>query len=331
MTVLLTCAGSRVDIVRAFRDALDAGPHAGRVLVSDAGEASPTRFAADGVVDLPMVDDPGYRGALVEACRREEVRALLPLTDLDPVLLAEAAPELAPLGTHVFLPDADVALGCQDKWRCHRMLLDAGLPSPPTWLPGTIDPADLPYPVLLKPRLGFAARHIYRCADPGELAFFERYSPLESVYQQALDGTEFSTDTLGDLEGRALGAIPRSMMQAKGGEQVKGESLDDPQLVDLAVRAVEALGLRGPACIQCFRKDGVIQGITDINTRFGGAFPLPLAAGGSYPELIVRMAAGEKPASRVGRHRAGIVMTRFLAETILERTPDGLRAVTTDR
>lgn len=327
MTVLLTCAGSRVDIVRAFQTALVDGPHTVRVLISDAGEASPTRFAADGVVELPLVDDPSYRDAVIAVCRRERVRGILPLTDLDPVVLATAAPSLAAIGTSVFLPDPQVALGCQDKWECHQMLLAAGLPSPPTWLAGSVDLADLPYPMLLKPRLGFAARHIYGAANPDELAFFERYSPLESVYQQALDGTEFSTDCLGDLHGRALGAVPRSMMQAKGGEQVKGESLDDPQLLDLAVRTVETLGLRGPSCIQCFRKDGEIQGITDINTRFGGAFPLPLAAGGGYPELIVRMAAGENPASRVGTHRAGVVMTRYLAETILLRTPDGLRAV----
>ena len=325
--MLLTCAGSRVDIVRAFQAAFADTSHTGRVLISDAGEASPTRFEADGIVELPLVDDPTYRERLLQVCRRERVRALLPLTDLDPVTLATAAPELATIGTSVFLPEPHVALGCQDKWECHLMLRAAGLPSPPTWLAGSIDLADLPYPMLLKPRLGFAARHIYRAANPDELAFFENYSPLESVYQQALDGTEFSTDTLGDLQGRALGAIPRSMMQAKGGEQVKGESLDDPQLVDLAVRTVETLGLRGPSCIQCFRKDGQIQGITDINTRFGGAFPLPLAAGGGYPELIVRMAAGEHPPSRVGTHRAGVVMTRYLGETILHRAPDGLRAV----
>lgn len=327
MTVLLTCAGQRVDIVRAFRRALAAGPHHGRVLISDAGEASPTRFEADGVVDLPLVDDPGYADAVVAACAAEGVSALLPLTDLDPVLLAEREPELARAGTRVFVPSPQVALGCQDKWECHGMLEARGLPSPPTWLAGTVDRRDLPYPVLLKPRLGFAARHIYRASDPDELAFFERYSPLESVYQQALDGTEFSIDCLGDLSGRALGAIPRAMMQAKGGEQVKGETLDDPQLVDLAVRVVESLGLRGPSTVQCFRRDGQIQGITDINTRFGGGFPLPLAAGGGYPELIVRMAAGETPASRVGRHEAGLVMTRYLDQTILRRTPGGLRAV----
>ena len=156
------------------------------------------------------------------------------------------------------------------------------------------------------------------------MEFFLRYSPVEIVIQRALPGAEFSVDCLGDLDGRPLGAIPRSMIQSKGGEQIKGETLDDPQLVALAARAVEALGLRGPSTIQCFREDGEILGITDINTRFGGAFPLPQAAGGDYPELIVRLAAGEHPEPRLGRHRAGVVITRYLDQHLLQRGVNGL-------
>jgi carbamoyl-phosphate synthase large subunit len=319
VSVLLTCAGQRVDIVRAFREALDAGGHDGRVLVSDLDPLSPSLFAADAVVPLPPVADPGYGSAVAEACAQEGVRAVLPLTDLDPVVLARAAGKIEHAGARVFLPSPEVALGCQDKWECHRMLEARGLPSPPTWLPADADPDRLPYPVLVKPRLGFAARHIYRCADRDELAFFLRYTPAESVIQRALPGDEFSVDCLGDLDGRPLGAVPRKMIQAKGGEQIKGETLDDPQLVDLAARTVEALGLRGPSTVQCFRQDGEVLGITDINTRFGGAFPLPQAAGGDYPELIVRMAAGERVEPRLGRHRAGVVMTRYLDQHILAR------------
>jgi carbamoyl-phosphate synthase large subunit len=261
---------------------------------------------------------------VAEACRAEGIAAVLPLTDLDPVILARAAPRLREAGAAVFLPDADVALGCQDKWACHELLRAHGLPSPPTWLPGDADPDALPYPVLLKPRLGFAGRHIYRAADADELEFFLRYTPVDSVIQRALPGEEFSVDCLGDLEGRPLGAIPRSMIQSKGGEQIKGETLHDPQLVSLAADCVRALRLRGPSTIQCFRHDGEVLGITDINTRFGGAFPLPLAAGGDYPELIVRLAAGERPEPRLGRHRAGVVITRYLDQHLLLRGVNGL-------
>lgn len=324
VNVLLTCAGQRVDIVRAFQAALHGGTHGGRVLVSDLDPLSPSLFAADEVVALPAVDDPGYGAAVADACRRASVRAVLPLTDLDPVLLAEAAPGIREAGAQVFLPDAGVALGCQDKWECHLMLGRRGLPSPPTWLPDEVDPAELPYPVMLKPRLGFAGRHIHRCADPDELAFFRRYSPAESVVQQALPGLEFSIDCFGDLDGRALGAVPRAMIQSKGGEQIKGETLDDPQLVELGAATVEGLGLVGPSTVQCFREDGRILGITDINTRFGGAFPLPQAAGAGYVQMILAIAAGERPSPRLGAHTPGVVMTRFLEQTLLRREPSGL-------
>lgn len=324
VNVLLTCAGQRVDIVRAFQAALNGGTHHGRVLVSDLDPLSPSLFAADEVVDLPPVDDPGYGAAVAEACRREGVRAVLPLTDLDPVVLAEAAAGIREAGAQVFLPTPEVAFGCQDKWECHIMLGRLGLPSPPTWLPDEVDPAELPFPMMLKPRLGFAGRHIYRCADAAELAFFRAYSPVESVVQRALPGHEFSIDCFGDLDGQALGAVPRAMIQSKGGEQIKGETLDDPQLVELGAAAVEGLGLVGPSTVQCFREDGRVLGITDINTRFGGAFPLPQAAGAGYPQMILAIAAGERPESRLGAHTPGVVMTRYLDQSLLTRTPTGL-------
>jgi carbamoyl-phosphate synthase large subunit len=324
VNVLLTCAGQRVDIVRAFREVLAEGSHRGRVLVSDLDPLSPALFAADQVVELPAVDDPGYGAAVAAVCRAEGVRVVLPLTDLDPVILAEAKDRILDAGALTLVPDPDIALGCQDKWECHLMLQERGLPSPPTWLPDDVDPLTLPYPVLLKPRMGFAGRHIHRCADALELAFFRDYSPAESVVQQALPGHEFSIDCLGDPAGAALGAVPRSMIQSKGGEQIKGETLDDPQLVELGAAAVEGLGLVGPSTVQCFREDGRILGITDINTRFGGAFPLPQAAGAGYPRAIIAIGAGEHPVAQLGGHLPGVVMTRFLDQTILRRTPSGL-------
>jgi carbamoyl-phosphate synthase large subunit len=243
------------------------------------------------------------------------------------VVLAEAAPLVQAAGGRVFLPSPQVAAACQDKWLCHEALGAAGLPSPPTWPVDGTDRASLPYPMMIKPRIGFAGRWIHRCDDREELDFFLARTPVASVLQQALPGEEFSIDCLASLDGRAICAIPRAMYQSKGGEQIKGETLDDPQLVDLAAGVIEGLGLVGPCTIQCFREHGRILGVTDINTRFGGGFPLPLAAGGDYPFLIMAMAAGEDVAPRLGTHRAGVVMTRFLSEHVLVRDGDGLRAM----
>ena len=205
------------------------------------------------------------------------------------------------------------------------MLTERGLPSPPTWLPHDADPAELPYPVLLKPRLGFAARNIYRCNSPEELAFFQGYSPAVSVVQQLLPGLEFSIDCFGDLDGRALGAVPRAMIQSKGGEQIKGETLDDPQLVELGAATVEGLGLGGPSTVQCFREDGRILGITDINTRFGGAFPLPQAAGAGYVADDHRIAAGRTARAAPRRTPPGRRDDPLPRPDVLLRTQHDLR------
>ena len=126
-----------------------------------------------------------------------------------------------------------------------------------------------------------------------------------------------------DLDGRCLNAIPRTMIESKGGESIKGMTIRDERLIELGRDVAEQLRLVGPANIQCFREDDGSHFVTDINPRFGGGFPLPLAAGGRYPELALALARGERPEPRLGDFREGIVMTRFFSGLSLMQNGDG--------
>ena len=141
------------------------------------------------------------------------------------------------------------------------------------------------------------------------------------MIQRAMDGPEFSIDCLSDLDGRCLNAIPRTMIESRGGESIKGTVIDDRELVELGRRVVDALGCRGPCTVQVFRDGEIGIGITDVNTRFGGAFPAPMYAalpGRTYPELIVRMARGERIEPHVGEYRAGVTFTRYFWQLELD-------------
>jgi len=136
-------------------------------------------------------------------------------------------------------------------------------------------------------------------------------------------GPEFSIDILCDLRSRCLNAIPRTMIESRGGESIKGKVIDDRELIDLGRRVSEALGVRGPCTVQVFRDREIGLGITDVNTRFGGAFPAPMYAalpGRTYPELIVRMARGEEIEPHVGEFRAGLTFTRYYWQLELDET-----------
>ena len=312
--VLFTCAGQRVDIVTAFG-------HAGaETIAADVDPLAPALYHADRHAFVPRVDDPGYVRALAGLVEAHGVRLIVPLTDLDHAVLAREREALAP--ALVLLPSADVCARMGDKYLAHLFFEEHGIPSPPSWLPADV-PADARFPVLVKVREGFGSRHIHRARDAEELAFFLRYTPVESFVQQQCLGEEFSIDVFCDVESRCLNAIPRTMIQSKGGESIKGMTIKDGELIEHGRRVAEAIGIVGPANIQCFREPDGSLPVTDVNPRFGGAFPLPRAAGSRYPELALALARGERPEPRLGDFREGVVMTRFFSHLCLTADGDG--------
>jgi carbamoyl-phosphate synthase large subunit len=307
-SILLTGVGKRYDIVSSFAQ------HA-TTIAADPNPLAPAQYAAHHRFAPPRIDDPGYVPALAEVCARHDVGAVIPLTDLDIEVLAQArADGILPSLT----PDPDIARATYDKYETHLLLERLGLPSPPTVLPGEEPPS---YPVMVKPRRGSGARSIHLAHDAREADFFVGYVKEPTMVQRAMDGPELSIDTLSDLDGRCLNAIPRTMLESRGGESIKGTAIADAELIELGRTVVEALGVRGTCTVQVFRDREIGLGITDVNTRFGGAFPAPMYAalpGRTYPELIVRMANGERIEPHVGEFLAGRTFTRYYWQVELD-------------
>ncbi len=73
--------------------------------------------------------------------------------------------------------------------------------------------------------------------------------------------------------------------------------------------------MRGPCTVQVFRDREIGLGITDVNTRFGGAFPAPMYAALPGPHLPRADRRGWPAARRiephVGEFRAGATFTRY--------------------
>jgi carbamoyl-phosphate synthase large subunit len=313
--VLFTCAGQRVDIVEAF------GAAGATTLATDVNELAPALYAAERRALVPAVGDPGYIAALAALVEEHGVSLVVPLADLDHRLLAARRDEL---GALVLLPGPETIALCEDKYAAHRFFEAEGMASPPTWLPDEV-PADLAYPVLVKARRGFGSRHIFRAADPEQLDFFLRFTTAESMVQQVCAGTEFSIDVFCDLDSRCLNAIPRTMIESKGGESIKGMTIGDADLIEHGRHVAETMRMIGPANIQCFRlPDGSLP-VTDVNPRFGGGFPAPTAAGSRYPELALALARGERPEPCLGAFEKGVVMTRYFSQVILRDTGSGLQ------
>ena len=88
--VLFTCAGQRVDIVSAF------GRAGATTIATDLDPLAPALWHADHFELVPRVEDPAYVPALAELVEEYDVKLVVPLTDLDQLLLARSRGILEP-------------------------------------------------------------------------------------------------------------------------------------------------------------------------------------------------------------------------------------------
>src|SRR5687768_2004629 len=315
---MLTSVGQRVDIARAFRAA------GATTLGVDVDPLAPALYHCDLHVIVPRIADPEYVPTLARLRDEHDVGLVVPLNDLDFPVLACERDRLAP--ALLLLPDEEASVRMSDKLEAHHFFVANGIPSPRSWAPEDV-PDDTRYPVLVKAREGFGSRNIFRASDREQLGFFLAYTDVPSFVQEQCQGEEFSIDVFCDMDARCLNAIPRTMLLSKGGESIKGASFQDRELIEHGARVAEMVGVKGPANVQCFREPDGSLPITDVNTRFGGGFPVPLAAGGRYPELALALARGERPDPRLGEFQAGVVMTRYFSEVCLAPGEGGQLAV----
>ena len=213
VAVLLTGVGKRYDIVSAFAQ------HA-TVVAADPNPLAPAQYAADVRRAVPRIDDPGYVPGAPGAVRR--VRRRRGRAADRPRHRGPRATRARPAGCRAFVPDRrDRRAPRSTSTRRHLLLERLGLPSPPTVLPGE--------PVDVLPGDGQAAPGLGRALDPpapttragGE--FFADYIDEPVMVQRLMDGPGvLDRLPVAISTGRCLNAIPRTMLESRGGESIKG-------------------------------------------------------------------------------------------------------------
>ena len=109
VNLLLTSAGRRVELVRAFREAYRELGLEGSIVALDLDPLAPAFQLADKQYVVPRLNSPEYIPALVEICRREEIGLVLPLIDPDIPVLARAKTEIEATGAKVGAVSSEAA------------------------------------------------------------------------------------------------------------------------------------------------------------------------------------------------------------------------------
>jgi len=318
VTVLFTCIGRRVSLLRSFqRAARRLGLHAS-FCGTDTSPSSPALQLCDKAFLVEPTTHAQYIDQLLYLVREHAVSLLVPTVDLDLGLLARYKPQFEELGCRVLVSDPDVVDTCQDKRRTFGFLAKNGFGTPATRSVRQALAADrrgeLAWPCFLKRWDGSASRDNAVVHDPTELRFYARRIP-NALCQEFIEGTEYTCDAYIDFDLNVRCIVPRRRIEARAGEVSKGQVVKDPRIMGQAKRVVELLGA-GPGVItlQLFvAKDGRIR-FTEINPRFGGGAPLSIRAGADFPKWILQELTGKRPRIGFDDFTDGLLMLRYDAE-----------------
>lgn len=320
MNVLITSAGRRGSLVKAFLDATHA--RGGQTFAGDMSGLAPALYLADRAFRLPRVTDPGYVPHLLGLVGEHDITLIVPTIDTELPALAAHADEFLASGCRVVSSSAEFVRLSGDKSLTQEAFASAGIDVPRSWMADEFSggfPPHLPDALFVKPRDGSASQHTHR-ATPDDLSEILTIVP-NAIVQEELRGNEITIDALLDFDGRLLHYVPRIRLRTLAGESIQGETIDDAEMRDWLHRVLavaSALGARGPITLQAFLTErGPV--LIECNPRFGGGFPLAHEAGGHYPAWLLDLAAGDEVPARVGEYTRGLFMTRYYVEHFTEK------------
>ncbi len=285
MNILITSAGRRVSLVRAFQKEIKKLDPNGKVIAADAKpHLSAACQVADGNFMVPLINSNDYLDVLLQYCVDLKVDLIIPTIDTELMMLAKGKHKFDNVGVQLVISSVDFIKKCRDKRLTHKLFNSLGISTAREFSKTSYE-----FPLFIKPRNGSSSVDNYIIRNANELNSYhmdnENLMFLEYLDQEIYD--EYTCDTYYSKDNFLRCVVPRKRIAIRDGEVNKGITVNNElvQFIETHMKYLE--GAVGCLTTQFFKNEGKIYGI-EINPRFGGGFPLTYLSGANFPKWIIR-------------------------------------------
>ncbi|HEA22220.1 hypothetical protein LCGC14_1047370 [marine sediment metagenome] len=322
MNILISSAGRRVSLVRAFQKELKKLYPQGKVFASDANpQLSGACQVADGYFKVPLVDNPDYPNSLIRQCKERDIKLLIPTIDSELLPLANNEAAFAECGIWTVVASADFVRQCRDKRKIHQFFKDAGIAVAKEY-----DKANYNLPIFIKPVDGSRSVDTYLIREAKDLTDYhfqnDKLMFLEYLDHELYD--EYTCDLYFGRDHDLKCVVPRKRLEVRDGEVNKALAVANDLVPYLKEHLGHIEGAIGCLTAQFFKhkSEDKIYGI-EINPRFGGGYPLSYLAGANYPAWIIKeFFKGEKIEPQFDCWEHDLLMIRYDEEILVHGYKD---------
>ena len=320
MNVFISSASRKVALVQSFVDAVAQLPMKGKVYAADVNPLSAALYTKAEPVISPKSNDPNYAAWLLEFCKQNEIRLIIPTRDEELELFAQLSPRFKKEGILINISSPETVNTCNDKRKFYDYCNANGFPVPTVYS----SQSTITFPCFIKGRFGKGARFAFKIEDAAQLNAFSSIAG-ETIISEFVDWREYTVDYFADFKGTPISVVPRLRVSTFGGESFVGCTESNKTIIEAAINLGSRLPLFGHNTIQLFYepKSQEIKFI-EINPRFGGGAALGIAAGADTPAYLLQCAANQTVSPRIGDFTDHLYMLRhtediFVNEAQLRR------------
>ena len=285
--ILITSAGQRVALVNDFQETLKRFFPDGEVYTTDMNpKLAPAAYVSDRCFKVPRCTSEDYIDCLLTICIGNGIGLIVPTIDTELAILSENKEIFAKQGITVSVSDYDFVMMCRDKRNTGAFFEKHDIR-----VPKAIDKFHPTFPLFAKPYDGSLSTNLHYIKNKDELTD-EILNDPKLLFMEYIDKEiykEYTVDMYYGRDHKVKCIVPRERIKIRAGEINKGITEKNPLTQYLLERLETIDGCVGSICIQLFLNpnNGDVVGI-EINPRFGGGYPQTFAAGGNYPEYLIR-------------------------------------------
>lgn len=316
MNILITSAGQRVSLVRAFQKELKTLYPTGKVFTTDMyPHLSAACNISDQYFQVKRVTDPNYIDDLLVLCVANKVKMVVPTIDTELLVLAQNKERFEKEGIYVIISSVSFVEKCRDKRMINTFFLDNGIN-----IPKPVDKHNPTFPLFIKPYDGSLSADTFLIKDAEDLRDYhlsnERFLFMEYIDKQEHD--EYTVDMYFGRDHQVKCIVPRKRILVRAGEINKGVTSKNTIVSFLKEKLGTIEGAIGCLTVQVFlnKNTGRIIAI-EINPRFGGGFPLSYRAGANYPLWLIQEYFNNQLIDYTEEWEDGMLMLRYDDEIIV--------------
>ncbi|WP_313370240.1 ATP-grasp domain-containing protein, partial [Sedimentibacter sp.] len=209
INILILSAGRRVELVQSFQKAAKRLNIKSNVLAGDCSETAPAIYFADKKVILPSINEPNYIDEIINVCKKEDVKLVVPTIDTDLLLLSEERERIeSESGAVVLISSTEAVSICRDKINTQKFLEENGFKIPKMYSEEELDSKNIQFPLFIKPKSGSSSINTFKVNNLEELNTY-RFLIKEPIVQDFMEGKEFTVDVFLDFNGDLITVVPR--------------------------------------------------------------------------------------------------------------------------